>query len=98
MYINKNLYQFLKIYVVHFMWLTHGVFLKYPRLAAWDGGFSASENTPYCSCSLFFLLVTSGVKVASGRFVVQAGLGHESVLHAGAQFVGADLKSVSCLN
>lgn len=43
-------------------------------------------------------LLPSAVKVASGQFVVQAGLGHESVLHAGAQFVGADLKSVSCLN
>ncbi len=44
------------------------------------------------------LLLPSAVKVASGRFVVQAGLGHESVLHAGSQFVGADLKSVSRLN
>lgn len=45
-----------------------------------------------------FLLLTSAVMEASGQFMVQAELGYESVLHAGTQFVGADLKSVSCLN
>lgn len=40
----------------------------------------------------------SAVESAGGRFVAQAGPGHKFILHAGAEFAGADLSSVSCLN